>query len=540
MEEQASHRQKAVLQSVRKAPDALQAVMIGEDLQRIPEVQIKEEPSEGQLQRWETQWQDFLKRVEASQLGWAVPPLLEEPTPWDDAKAFFASFEQVAQACRWSKEEWVARLLPALRGEAEEAFSRMEAGDREDYGKVKAAILQRDAIGREKLRQHFRGFCYQEAEGPRGAYSRLQELCSRWLKVERHSKEQILELLILEQFLTVLPPEIQSRVRECGPETCSQAVALAEDFLLRQQEAKRWEEQELAKFEEVMVCSVKAEPSPSSPVEMKKTKQDPGAGLLGYVQQSKGGEKILEYSEPEAFHRRATETVSLAEEAGKTGRRQHSPKRQQRNRQRNWAGGSVPGVADEALGNQLSRSHEQPCAIPEGGFGEGSRLGQLERIQNGGGQVRDAGESLIPRDPLLRPEKSRQCSYCGKAFCQIAHERATHSEKKPFQCSACAKCFSRNSLLLKHERTHGGEKPYTCSTCGKSFVYSWNLIKHKKKHTGEKPHQCSACGKTFFERSDLVRHERTHTGEKPYRCAHCWRRFSQQWLLIKHERTHTA
>uniref|UniRef100_A0A8D2LCG0 SCAN box domain-containing protein n=1 Tax=Varanus komodoensis TaxID=61221 RepID=A0A8D2LCG0_VARKO len=128
-------------------------------------------------------------------------------------------------------------------GEAERAFHRLEAQDREDYGKVKAAILRGDALSREKQRQHFRHFCYQEAAGPRGAYSQLRERCCRWLKVEKHSKEQILELLVLEQLLTILPLEVQTWVREVGPETCSQAVALAEDFLLRQQEAERQKSQ---------------------------------------------------------------------------------------------------------------------------------------------------------------------------------------------------------------------------------------------------------------------------------------------------------
>ncbi|XP_066471611.1 uncharacterized protein [Tiliqua scincoides] len=206
-------------------------------LQRI-HGEVKQESDEGMLHPWEPQWQEFL---DSPHPGWGTPPL--EPTPWDDAKAFLASFEQVAEACRWPREEWVAHLLPALSGEAEQAFERMEARDRVEYGKVKAAILQGDTINREKLRQHFRRFCYQEAEGPRGAYSRLQELCHGWLKADRHSKEQILELLILEQFLAILPSEILTWVRGHSPETCSQAVALAEDFLLRQQEAQRQENQ---------------------------------------------------------------------------------------------------------------------------------------------------------------------------------------------------------------------------------------------------------------------------------------------------------
>ena len=82
----------------------------------------------------------------------------------------------------------------------------------------------------ETFRLRFRQFRYQEAAGPQEALRELQELCRQWLRPEAHSKEQMLELLVLEQFLGVLPPDTRVWVESHCPESGEEAVALVEDL----------------------------------------------------------------------------------------------------------------------------------------------------------------------------------------------------------------------------------------------------------------------------------------------------------------------
>lgn len=175
--------------------------------------------------------ENYLRCRERVHVG--TTALNSEPAPWDTTKNVLPTVEGAAYPGR----EVATQLLPTVSGEAEPEYPRL------DYRGAYEDNLERDAAVTEKLRRNFRQFCYQEVEGPREVCSQLWYLCHRWLKPERHTKDQILELLILEQFLAILPLEMQAWMERNCPGTCAQAVSLAEDFLQRDQEAVMWEEQ---------------------------------------------------------------------------------------------------------------------------------------------------------------------------------------------------------------------------------------------------------------------------------------------------------
>ncbi|XP_048345167.1 zinc finger protein 397-like isoform X2 [Sphaerodactylus townsendi] len=542
-------------EAARKTPHILQPGSIREYLERRSGDPMHYQVGECSLSfaQWEAQWQEFLRTVENPHSGWGIPQLPEKPSHWEDAKAFLASFEQVAKACQWPQEEWMTRLRPALNGEAEKAFKGLAARDREDYGKVKVAILHGDTLSREKQREQFRRFCYEEAEGPQEAYIRLREMCRRWLRVENHSKEQILELLILEQLLSVLPPEIQSWVRGNSPESCSQAVALAEEFILRQEKQVPLEEASGS------VSQASQDLCDSEQMQLRvetKEEQDGDTHLMGdadgFGEQHHLSEKdrneelkgrFRDHDQPqrqEGSHivdRRGKPIPCQGGDFQVFPVQQEKPTQSRKNRFLNGHLGSHKGEKlnkNVKLGKSFSQSTNVSASLT---FHGGEMLYSCSDCS----KSFKIKSNFVKHKAMHAKVKPYRCSECGKSFGQsaglISHKRV-HTGEKPYRCSECGKRFSHKLSLSIHERVHTGERPYQCSECSKSFCDKSNLTKHKRIHTGEKPYQCSECGKSFNRSTALTSHQRIHTQEKPYECPACGRSFSQLATLMSHQRIH--
>ncbi|CAD7685747.1 unnamed protein product [Nyctereutes procyonoides] len=80
-------------------------------------------------------------------------------------------------------------------------------------------------------------------------------------------------------------------------------------------------------------------------------------------------------------------------------------------------------------------------------------------------------------------------------------------------------CFSP-----KNSHWRDGETYFQCPTCKKGFLQSSDFMKHRRIHSGEKPCKCDCCGKGFSDFSGLHHHEKIHTGKKPYKCPICEKR----------------
>ncbi|XP_053427259.1 zinc finger and SCAN domain-containing protein 30 [Nycticebus coucang] len=397
--------------------------------------------------------------------------------------------------------------------------------------------LHGDPWSQEVTRQRFRQFGYSDSTGPREALSRLWELCCQWLRPEVHSKEQILELLVLEQFLAILPEELQGWVRENRPENGEEAVTMLEELEKELDEPRQQDTahgQEMIRKEMTSMGALKSLSSRLQPLEnqCKSESQEP---------QSFQERDVKMVADMLIAKQEIIECVTSAAMIS-SGLPGEMPSEQ---------------IVEEALGG-LGNSEKQK------GNDAGNKMSLLpsqERhfsvvtfskkipTENSGLECKESERSFslksndITQQRVHTGEKLYECFDCGKAFCQssklIRHQRI-HTGERPYMCKECGKSFSLSSDLVRHQRIHSGEKPYECHECGKAFRGSSEFIRHRRIHTGEKPYECGECGKAFSRSSALIQHTKIHTGDKRYECTECGKAFGRSSVLIEHQRIHTG
>ncbi|XP_040818819.1 zinc finger protein 483 [Ochotona curzoniae] len=414
----------------------------------------------------------------------------------------------------------------------------------------------------ESFRRRFRWFCYSEVAGPRKALSQLWELCTQWLRPDIHTKEEILELLVFEQFLTILPGEMRVWVKSQRPKNGEEVVTLIEDLTHVLEEPKDPVSQDSNVGQETSDRDKTIAVHPDAESQGSITFKDVAMDF------SRGEWKKLEPLQKELYKDILLENIKDLEFLGAPVSKLELISQLKwvelpRQLEKEISKDSRPELTLEKIveggfrddGHDLMAELEKYYGRPENEQGRSSKGKTTQKSSRRGKKGEDTektpcGSTLKRTSDVIKylrvylKKKSRKQSESKKPFSfhsDLVLNRKEHAGEKSRKHKEGGRGGSRAaSDHQKHPKIYLGNKSRKCNVCGISFTHGscrperrssptcrkcWKALHPDppadKDEAAENTPKCSKCGKAFGPCTPLPKSHRTNTGEKPSLCHEC-------------------